>query len=113
LGVLIMLLAATRGTASVHAQGYTTDDTHTALTAASTRIACIVHYETGGTYDPYALGKEQERGIAQLHPRGLLPLFYSWGYTDPDNPYQAVAFLERALQAGMASHWTAVTHAGC
>lgn len=54
------------------------------------------------------LGLAQEIGAVQLHPRGLLPLFYKLGYTDPLNFRQAVSFLANHVAKGIsfARAWT-------
>ena len=90
---------------------YTEADALLALQGASARVWCIARVES--TYNPNALGRQGEIGLVQLHPRGLLPVFYQWGYSDPWSPWQSRAFLEQALAAGMAHHWAAVTVAGC
>lgn len=51
-------------------------------------------------------GRAGEIGLFQLHPRGLLPLFYSRGYTDPWSPVQQAAFATWAFGAGYGRHWT-------
>lgn len=73
-----------------------------------------MRYEVGGVgYNPYARGSQGEQGAAQLHPQGKLSEFYGLGYTDPDNPYQAVAYLEDALRRGQANHWSPVVKGLC
>ena len=102
------------GTLGPRRSRYTAADVHTALRTASPRTACIVRHEVGGWgYDPYAVGSQGERGPAQLSPRGLLPDFYRRGYTDPFNPYQAIAYLEWALAAGLARNWSPVLLGRC
>jgi soluble lytic murein transglycosylase-like protein len=66
--------------------------------------------ESGGfradvVYGP-TTGAAGERGIAQLHPSGLLPLFRSKGYTSAYDPSQAIWFAAWAFGNGLASHWT-------
>ena len=90
---------------------YSVDDSLAALEGASARVWCIAQVESN--YDPNAVGRQGEQGLVQLHPGGLLPVFYAWGYTDPWDPWQSRSFLERALAAGYANHWSAVTVAGC
>jgi len=92
---------------------FTADDTFAAIEEASaetgvsyTWIARIVRCETGGTFNPYSVGRQGELGAVQLHPRGLLPVFFSYGYDDPYNPYQAVRFLAQRLNAGGARAWS-------
>lgn len=98
-----------------HAQeiAYTAEDTIAAIDEASAEIGVdwtwlynTVRCETGGTFDPYSVGKQGELGAAQLHPRGELPRFYDWGYVDPYSPYQAVRFLAQRKTMGGARAWT-------
>ena len=93
---------------------WTPADVLAAMATASPRARCIVRTEVGGVgYDPYAVGRSGELGPVQLHPRGKLPEFYARGYTDPFDPYQAVDYLDNALQRGQASHWSAVGLGWC
>lgn len=57
-------------------------------------------------------GAAGEIGLAQLHPRGLLPTFYRWGYTNPWNPWQASAFMRDAFDLGMWRHWSCARQLG-
>jgi len=57
-------------------------------------------------YNPNAVGKAGEIGLAQLKPGGMLPLFYSMGYTNPWNPWQAAAFMNWAFTHGYAGRWS-------
>lgn len=66
----------------------------------------IVRCETGGTFNPYSIGKQGELGAVQLHPRGELRRFYTYGYSDPFDPWEAVPFLARRLRAGGGSAWS-------
>jgi hypothetical protein len=66
-----------------------------------------VSCETGGTFNPYAVGdRGQSVGAAQLHARGERSRFYAYGYGNPYNPYEAVEFLALRILAGGASAWT-------
>lgn len=81
---------------------------------ASPRAQCIVRQEIGGVgFDPYAIGKSGELGPVQLHPRGKLPEFFALGYTDPFSPWQAIDYLEGALQRGQAWAWSPVVVGMC
>jgi len=128
LAIIATLLASTVLTppaaAHAHAQGsgtnhyeyqyiYTSQDTLAALEQASPQAECIVYYETGGTYDPTLTGQQGELGPVQLHPYGLLPVFYQQGYTNPFNPYEAIPFLEQQIQAGNAWNWSPVLLGWC
>jgi hypothetical protein len=92
---------------------YTPEDTLAAIDQASDEIGVpaavlyhIVRCETGGRFDPYSVGRQGELGAAQLHPRGLLPTFYAWGYDDPFSPWQSVRFLAQQITYGRASQWS-------
>lgn len=109
------LLAAVLDASPVMAQetAYTADDTLAAVEQYSlefdvsyTWLRAIVRCESGGNFNPYAVGRQGELGAVQLHPRGELLRFYSWGYDDPFSPYQAVAFLAQRLKQGGARAWT-------
>lgn len=97
----------------VAAEGYTSDDTLEAISEASATygvseawLRSIVRCETGGSFSPYAIGRQGELGPVQLHPRGELPRFYAWGYGDPFDPYQAVPFLAQRINQGGARAWS-------
>lgn len=45
-------------------------------------------------------------GVAQLHARGLRPLFFQMGYSDPFNVWEAVDFIAWAFEHGYSGHWT-------
>jgi hypothetical protein len=99
---------------SSHAQeAYTTSDTLAAIEQASLEIGVpttlltrIVRCETGGTLDPYSVGRQGELGVAQLHPRGELRRFYAWQYTDPFSPYQSIRFLAQEITYGRVGLWS-------
>lgn len=112
--VLVLMAAAGCLLVSIAWRGqYGADDTLAALEGASPQARCIVYYETGGTFDPNAVGRAGEQGAAQLHPGGLLPDFYAVGYTDPWNPYQAVDYLDWKLAQGAAYNWSPVLRGLC
>jgi hypothetical protein len=99
----------------VHGQvGYTRDDTYQALYDAAhangvahARLYRIVACETGYTFNPYSVGdRGQSLGAAQLHRRGRLGDFYSRGYSDPFNPYEAIDYLAVSINEGDARYWT-------
>ena len=97
-----------------HAQEiYTSDDVIAAIDQASEEIGVsraylfrIVRCETGGTFDPYSVGRQGELGAVQLHPRGRLLHFFSLGYDDPFSPYQAVRYLAQEISFGRAAAWS-------
>jgi soluble lytic murein transglycosylase-like protein len=95
------------------AQGFSPDDTVAAIDAASAETGVswswlyrVVRCETGGTLNPYAVGRQGERGVAQLHPYGMLPTFYALGYADPFDPYEAVRFMAYRFAEGRARAWS-------
>lgn len=100
--------------APAHAEGeYTPSDTIAAIGQASAEIGVseawlyrTVDCETGGTFDPYAVGKRGELGAAQLAPWGELRRFRDWGYLDPFSPYQAIRFMAQEFKAGRSEAWT-------
>jgi hypothetical protein len=55
--------------------------------------------------NPYAVGRQGELGIAQLHPRGELRRFYALGYANPFNPYEAMDFMAWRFSVGGARAW--------
>jgi hypothetical protein len=104
---------------SAHAQAaFSSDDTLSAIDQASadTGISAallrrIVRCETGGTFNPYAVGDHGTSfGAVQLHRPGLYWHFLAVGYLDPDDPYQAVEYLARVLRGDFAglsgSRWS-------
>jgi hypothetical protein len=101
-------------TSPSHAQEpYTADDTLNAIDEASADIGvsyswlyATVRCETGGTFNPYSVGRQGELGAAQLHPRGELLRFEAWGYLDPFSPYQAIRFMAQRFAMGGARAWT-------
>ena len=96
---------------------FTPHDTLAAIEAAPpalrARVRAIVRCETGGTFNPYARGRLGERGAVQLYSRGLLLHFHRVGYTDPDDPYQAVAYLVRAIAGEWARQGVGAWHWSC
>lgn len=111
---LLLVLALWISTGPAHAEeAYTAEDTLAAIDEASVEIGVsrawltrVVSCETGGTFNPYSVGRQGELGPTQLHPRGLLPKFFSWGYTDPFSPYQSVRFLAQEFSYGRAGAWS-------
>jgi len=109
--VLGTLLGAALG---IHGQEvYTADDTLAAIAQYSEEqgvsyrwLYSVVRCETGGSFDPYSVGRSGELGAAQLHPHGELQRFLAWGYLDPFSPWQAVRFLAQRLAMGGARAWS-------
>lgn len=58
------------------------------------------------TLDVWAVGAAGELGLFQLHPRGLLPTFRAWGYSDPWDASEQAWFAARAFSLGYGSHWS-------
>jgi hypothetical protein len=112
-GVLVGLVAG--AAVGIHAQErpWTSDDTLAALEQYAVEfdvsyawLRSIVRCETGGTYSPYAVGRQGELGAVQLHPRGRLSHFLSIGYDDPFDPYQSIRYLAQEISFGRASAWS-------
>ena len=104
---VLAALEATAAQASQEQPRYSADDVRAALEGASAQVRCIVTAEIGGHgLDPMVRGSAGERGPAQLHPRGLLADFYRQGFRHPEDPAEAVAYLEGALARGLGPHWT-------
>ena len=112
-GVLVGLVAG--AAVGIHAQErpWTSDDVLAAIDEASAEtgvsyawLYATVRCETGWTFNPYSRGRQGELGAAQLHPRGELLRFYSWGYDDPYSPYQAVRFMAQRFAAGGWRAWS-------
>jgi hypothetical protein len=100
-----------------HSGRWTDADVRAALAGRATMVRRIIYCEVGrsGVYDPYAVGRAGEVGPAQLLPgRGNgLSIFYSWGFDEPNNPWQAVAFVERVIERGMLHSQYPRTSLGC
>ncbi len=101
----LVTLFAWLSTARVEA--FDSSDTLTAIDQAAVtvgvpaeRLTRVVSCETAHTFNPYAVGDwGTSFGAAQLHRGGnALPIFYAVGYTDPDDPYQAIEFMARAFR---------------
>ena len=55
------------------------------------------------------LGAGGEKGIFQLHPRGVLPVFLAAGFTNPFDPYEQITFVAAyTLENGWGA-WTCAT----
>lgn len=65
-----------------------------------------VSCETGGTFNPYVIGKLGELGAAQLYKYGELPRFYAYGFDNPFNPYQAVKYMALRFKIGRSGAWS-------
>jgi hypothetical protein len=96
---------------------WTDADVRAALVGRSVMVRRIIFCEVGrsGEYRPYAVGSLGEIGPAQLLPgRGNgLSIFYGWNFTEPNNPWQAVAFIERVEREGMLRSQYPRTMLGC
>jgi hypothetical protein len=97
------------------AHGDAPADIDTLLHAASTyrsvsywTMYTIARCESGQwdrrVIDGRKLGKQRERGIVQIHPRGLGPLFES--RTGDYSPSDSLYFLAWAITQGMRGHWS-------
>jgi hypothetical protein len=106
------------------AQGYGPHDSQAAIAMAAAEhgvsqplLWCIAYYETGGTFDPYAVGDGGESwGLFQLHRRGLRSTFHNWGYQDAFDPYESADFTAAYIAtygwAG-ARHWSPIKRGLC
>jgi len=108
-----LLLVGATHVARAAETGYTAQDTLDAIDQYSEEqgvsrayLLAIVRCETGGTFNPYSVGRQGELGAAQLHPRGELRRFLSWGYDDVFSPYQSVRFLAQRIAMGGAGAWS-------
>ncbi len=98
--------------AAVQAQG--ADDVIATIREAAARhgvsadrLVQVARCETGGTFNPNAVGRLGEQGIFQLLPvRGLGATFRTMGYSDPFNVWEASDFAAWAFARGMAGHWS-------
>jgi len=64
-----------------------------------------INYRPDVVYGP-TRGRAGEIGLFQLHPRGLLPLFFARGFTDPWDPMQQAEFATWAFGAGLSRNWS-------
>jgi soluble lytic murein transglycosylase-like protein len=114
---LFALLTVALLVSSAHAQeeptAFTPADTLAAIDEASADsgisaawLMRVIRCETGGTFNPYAIGRAGELGAAQLHPHGELLRFYAVGYTDPFDPRQAAHFMADQFLLGRAYPWS-------
>lgn len=98
--------AQAEGLACTGEHPFTPDDTLQAIECAArdtaipvTRLTRIVSCETGGKFNPYAVGDHGSSiGAVQLNANGARKDFYDVGYDDPFNPYQSVYFLAESLR---------------
>jgi hypothetical protein len=108
---LLLALCATTAMPAHAAEPWTEADSEAAISEHSALAGCIAYAETGGTLDPYSVGRAGELGIAQLLPSGELQTFYRLGFDDPYSPWQALDFLDWSLARGRGHFWT--TYGGC
>lgn len=78
----------------------------------------IVYCEVGrsGSFNPWAVGGMGEIGPGQLLPgRGNgLSIFYAWGFTDPNSPWQVIrGWLREVSARGMMGSQYPRTSLGC
>jgi hypothetical protein len=75
---------------------------------SGTVMYSIIYCETVGFTKfegDYVGGRPTSHGWAQLHEGGLLGSFYTMGYTDPYNLYQASDFMAIEIGMGNRRHW--------
>lgn len=110
--VLILATVFASGAQQVH--GQSADDVQATIREAAARhgvsgdrLVAVARCETGGTFNPNAVGRLGEQGIFQLLPvRGLGATFRTMGYSDPFNVWEASDFAGWAFAHGMSGHWT-------
>lgn len=111
----VCLSVALLGTPSVQAHGDAPDDIDALIHAAAAyrgasywQMYSILRCESGAwnraVIEGRKLGRAGERGIAQIHPHGLGPLFESrtGDYSASDSIY----FLAWAITHGLRGHWS-------
>jgi hypothetical protein len=106
--MLALVLAAVLAASPV-----TPDDTHQAIWDAAAnhgvsdgRLRAIVACETGGTFNPRAVGDHgKSLGAVQLStlPTGLYWDFETRGYDDAFDPYQSLDYLARVMTGEFTS----------
>jgi hypothetical protein len=106
--MLALVLAAV-----LAASPFTPDDTHQAIWDAAAnhgvsygRLRAIVACETGGTFNPRAVGDHgKSLGAVQLStlPTGLYWDFETRGYDDAFDPYQSLDYLARVMTGEFTS----------
>jgi hypothetical protein len=70
------------------------------------RLERIARCESGPHLNRWAVGRQGEQGLFQLHPNGLRRLFYQRGFTDVWDVEQQASFAAWAFANGFASHWS-------
>ncbi len=68
-------------------------------------LIAVAGCESG--WDPFAVGAAGELGLMQLLPgRGMLAVFYSWGYDEVWSAWQQADFAARAFAYGLGWNWS-------
>lgn len=108
----LALLIVTASPASAQDEGdrWTREDVRDAVATASPRVGCVIRAETGGTYEPYSVGRQGELGPGQLHPAGKLLAFRAAGFmirSRPGRPSRSWSSNSRAGKRapGHRSQW--------
>jgi hypothetical protein len=97
---------------SVHADGWTSEDTIAAIDQSAADYGVSTGYLRAvvwceSRYQPYALGRRGERGPVQLLPGGSEEQrFFAAGYRDVWSPWSAVPFLASELALGRGFAWS-------
>lgn len=110
----VVILAAVMLSGAQQAHGQSVEDTIATIRDAAARhgvsgerLVQVARCETGGTFNPNAVGRLGEQGIFQLLPvRGLGATFRTMGYSDPFNVWEASDFAAWAFANGLSGHWT-------
>src|SRR5215211_3462523 len=65
------------------------------------QLVRVVGCETAGTWDPYVVGPNGERGLFQYHPASFNPAGY-WAW---DQPYLQIDIAAQDWAAGYGGEW--------
>lgn len=93
------------------------EDSIKALKEATPEVQCTIFYEAGRdtkyfkAYDPYTIASDNY-GIGQLNINGKLVEFFRY-FKNPFNPYEVVAYMNRAFANGQMYHWGPVVLGLC
>jgi hypothetical protein len=68
------------------------------------RLLAVARCES--TLNPWAVGRQGERGLFQLHPQGELRTFHARGYGDPFNAWEAADFAAARFAEGGSGAWS-------
>ena len=98
-----LAFAASTGAASAQSGGYVQAiyDACAIYGCNGDQLVGVVECETGGTWDPYVIGPNGERGLFQYHPVSHNPAgYYAW-----EDPYLQIQIAAQDWAAGLGHHW--------